>query len=71
MIGYPNSAQDDEPLKSAASDALRSEDTLMMQATDEHSIHKLLAGEGKRVTACYADYTTHPTDTTEEATPCD
>ncbi len=47
-------------------DALRSEDTLMMQATDEHSIYKLLAGEGKRVTACYADYTTHPTDTTEE-----
>jgi len=47
-------------------DAFRSEDTLMMQATDEHSIYKLLAGEGKRVTACYADYTTHPTDTTEE-----
>ena len=47
-------------------DAFRSEDTLMMQATDEHSIYKLLAGEGKRVTACYADYTTHPTDTIEE-----
>jgi hypothetical protein len=46
------------------SDALRSEDTLMMQATDEHSIYKLLAGEGKRVTACYADYTTHPTEGT-------
>ena len=49
-------------------DAFRSEDTLMLHATDEHSIYKLLAGEGKRVTACYADYTTYPTDTTEEAT---
>ena len=44
----------------------RSEDTLLIQATDEHSIYKLLAGEGKRVTACYPDRTTYPTDPTEE-----
>jgi len=46
-------------------DPLRSEDTLIVQATDEHAIYKQMAHEHKRVTACYAQYP----DTPEEATP--
>jgi hypothetical protein len=46
-------------------DPLRSEDTLLVQATDEHAIHKQMAHERKRVTACYAQYPDAP----EEATP--
>ena len=44
-------------------DPLRSEDTLMVQATDEHAIYKQMAHEHKRVTACYAQYPDqhHPT----------
>lgn len=41
---------------------LRSEDTLMVQATDERAIYKQMAHEHKRVTACYAQY---PTQTEE------
>ena len=44
-------------------DPLRSEDTLMVQATDEHAIYKQMAHEHKRVTACYAQYP----DTPEES----
>ena len=41
-------------------DPLRSEDTLMVQATDEHAIYKQMAHEHKRVTACYAQYPDTP-----------
>lgn len=37
----------------------RSEDTLLIQATDEHAIYKQMASEHKRVTACYEH---HPTE---------
>ena len=46
-------------------DPLRSEDTLIVNATDEHAIYKQMANEGKRVTACCAQYP----DAREEATP--
>ena len=46
-----------------ADDPLRSEDTLIVNATDEHAIYKQMASETKRVTACYAQYPEqhHPT----------
>ena len=37
----------------------RSEDTLLIHATDEHAVHKQMAHESKRVTACYEH---HPTE---------
>lgn len=40
-------------------DGLRSEDTLIVSATDEHAIYKQMASEGKQVTACYAQYPTY------------
>lgn len=46
-----------------ADDPLRSEDTLIVNATDEHAIYKQMASENKRVTACYAQYP----DTPEES----
>lgn len=46
-----------------ADDPLRSEDTLIVNATDEHAIYKQMASENKRVTACYAQY---PDTTTGE-----
>lgn len=42
----------------------RTEDTLRIFATDEHSIYKQCAAEGRQVVACYPEY--EPT-TTEEA----
>ena len=50
-------------------DPYRSEDTLLVQATDEHAIYKQMANEDKRVTACYAQYPDQHHPTPEEATP--
>ncbi len=47
-------------------DPYRSEDTLLVQATDEHAIYKQMASENKRVTACYAQYPDQPHPTPEE-----
>lgn len=47
-------------------DGLRSEDTLLVAATDEHAIYKHMASEGKHVTACYAQYPTEAITQTEE-----
>lgn len=48
-------------------DPYRSEDTLIVYATDEHAIHKQMAHEGKRVTACYAQYPEQDSTTPEES----
>ncbi len=48
-----------------ADDPLRSEDTLIVNATDEHAIYQQMASENKRVTACSAQ----SPDTAEEAPP--
>ena len=44
-----------------ADDPPRTEDTLRIFATDEHSIYKQCASEGRQVTACFPEYHTHPT----------